>query len=176
MVRAAESIGSKWDSALKEAIPDAKTAYGQVLATIPGKITAAKGKMKTAYAAAIDAPNFDARVTAGLAPGKADVAYNERLDQIAVTGTTEAQQAKMVEETKIRRRISTQIPAVIALFTGTSGNLKFPDGISNITKKTIVNRAAMKYRTYFSERSSGQDIYDILKTNHESLDDIALVP
>lgn len=165
MVRPASQIGKKWESAFQNAAEDASEAYGNALPKIPQAIINAKSTAKTNFAKALDASSYDASVRAGLAPGIADVAYSERLAQIEENGFTASQRAKMVAETEIRRHLSSLISAIITAADGSSGNLKFPAGLSLSLRRQIVNVALMQLRDNFSTTTTSQAAIAVIKSN-----------
>ena len=174
MVRPASSIGRKWESAFQESVPDAKTAFDQALPQMADGVINAKARAQTAYQAALASANYDAAVRAGFAPGVADVAYGQRLDQVAQGGFTPSQKAKMVEETVLRRHLSTLIPGIITLATGASGKLKFPSGISDAMKNQIINVALMKYVARFTTATTPATAEAVLIANVADIDDLTL--
>lgn len=174
MPRNVNSLGQKWNDAAVAALADAKRAYADALPGLASKIIAAKARAKTAFSAALDAPSYDASVRAGLAPGYADVAYNERADQIAMTGFTASQKQKIVDDALVRRHLSSIIDSIVAAADGSRGNLKFVDGLSAKFKRIIINSALMKYIDNFTTSTTSSQAVGILTQNIASIDDLTL--
>ena len=173
MARPASSIGRKWESGFQDAISDAEEAYGDALPGLATKVIAAKETAKTNFAAALDSTAYDAGVRAGLAPGVADIAYNERLDQIAETGFTTSQKQKMVVQTEIRRHLSTLLGSLEALATGASGKLKLDSATKSI-RLMILNTALMELVDNFSTTTTATAAEAVIKANVSSLDGISV--
>lgn len=166
MVRPAASIGDKWDVASRNAIPDAKTGYAAALPTMAQATIDAKAGAIVAYQASVQSAAYDQAVRAGATPGVADVAYDQRLDQIATTGFTQSQKDKLVQETLVRRHCAGLLKGVIALITGASGELAFtPSGQPDSFERFIVNQAIMKYVDRFTTNDTAATIYATLKAN-----------
>lgn len=173
MVRPATSIGQKWNDAFVSSADDAIDAYGNALPNVAQGIIDGKAAAKAAYVKALDSASFDANVRAGLAPGVADVAYRQRLEQIQVTGFTDSIKSKMVSETQVRRHLGTLIPQIIGLANGQAGNLKLPD-VTDTLKAQIINVAMMSLIRNFSTTSTAASVVAILKTNVADLNNISV--
>jgi len=173
MVRTPEEIGDIYEAVYKLRIPAAKEGYAEELPGLANQIIAQKGSMKTAYSAALDSPQFDAAVREGLAVGKADVAYNERMDQIAETGLTESQKGHIGDEAVVRRHIAGQIASVINLFNRNSGDPVFIAGLGTGSKRSLVNTILMKRISDLSAASTAQDCLNIIKTEIPNFSEIS---
>ena len=143
MARPASSIGRKWESGFQDAISDAEEAYGDALHGLATKVIAAKETAKTNFAAALDSTAYDAGARAGLASGVANIAFTERLAQIAETGFTTSQHPKMVAQTELRSHLPTPLGSLEALATRASGKLKL-DSATKSVRRIILTTALME--------------------------------
>lgn len=163
MVATPQRIANKAEAAYQGSIPEAIAGYEAALPSMPQAIIDKKEAAKTSYEAALNSPNYDANLRAGLAIGKADVAYSERLGQIEQTGFTDSQKANIAEEVIVRRHVAGLIDSVIALFNQSTGDPVFLAGLSSATQRQIVNKLLMKNRNRLSETTTAPQCITIIK-------------
>ena len=165
MTRSDESIGQKWNDAYKQAIPDAQEAYGDSLATAATNLKAKKTVMKDKYEKALDSADYNASVDAAFTPGVAGTAYEERTDQIAVTGLTPSQVAKVVANVKIVRHLQTLIePIRNVLNTQTKvGDPQFAYDYTDGTERLFINIFLLKKANGFGSTTTAQQVLAKIK-------------
>ena len=174
MVRSAAGTASKWAKAFQDAAPEAIDSYNNALPTMAAGIIAAKDTAKSNFSKALDAPSYDGNVQRGLTAAVAGAGYTDRLNQIAANGFTDAQRAKVQVETEVRRHLDSLIDSIVVAADGTSGNLKFPTGISKTLKRQIVNTNLMKFRRAFTTSTSAEAAIAVFKANASELIDLSV--
>lgn len=151
-----DRVGDKWEAGYQQSIPDAKDNFGDSVTTAGTELKSKLADMKTAYAA-VTAADFNAAVDAAFTKENMGRAYNERLDQIAVTGMTASAKERVVENAKKARHIRTQIANIITAIPAHSG-MAFVADLDDNLKRSVANAAAMRALDSITVQSTGPQI------------------
>lgn len=178
MPRKLESIGEKWGAAYVESLPDAKEGYAEELPNLAAKVIAGARNEANIdkYKTVVKSDHYANRVNAGLVVGKADVAYNERMDQIIVTGPTESQKQKQIDQTRLRRALRDKITSVLGGLGTSSGDLAFNVAVGSAMQRVVLMQAMNKFSTRFTPTSTAAEIIAVLKANVELLPELKVIP
>ena len=164
--RPIESIGRKWNDAYVSSLDDAEAAYVDKVVEAGENLSKpdTTGMMGDAYTAAVTSDAFRANVRNAFSPEVAGVAYSQRAAQIRETGTTLFQQQKMVDMTRIRRGVASEMANLIALIDAGDDVIAFKFAYSTPLKRTIANKAAMAVADRLTIPVTATKIFNQIKT------------
>lgn len=167
MARSPAALALKWQSGFQQAIPDAKDNFASSINKAKTNYKSKTSAMRTNYAAAMADNVIHPKIDAAFTVSNMATPYNERLDQISVTGLTSSQVAKVEASITLKRHFASLITGVRTLLdSASSGNPEFKiSTLPDQLKDTVIIRCLNAVQSSLSTNSSASNAVSVFKLN-----------